>query len=53
MEPGHTRRRGTPRLATAFSVDAVTRLGSGPSSSAVIDAFAHQIQIEIASSGGR
>jgi 1-phosphofructokinase len=37
------------RLATAFSVDAVTRLGSGLSSPAAIDAFSRQVQVEVAS----
>jgi 1-phosphofructokinase len=38
----------TARLATAFSVDAVTRVGSGLSSPTVIDAIAQRIEVEAA-----
>jgi 1-phosphofructokinase len=38
----------TARLATAFSVDAVTRVGSGLSSPSVIDAIAQRIDVEAA-----
>jgi 1-phosphofructokinase len=43
----------TARLSTAFSVDAVTRLGSGLSSTAAIDALAQRIQVEVASPAAR
>jgi 1-phosphofructokinase len=38
----------TARLATAFSIDAVTRVGSGLSSPNAIEALARRIQVEVA-----
>ena len=39
----------TARLATAFSIDRVTRLGSGLSSPETIEAYKNQVQVEVPS----